>query len=47
MVIPISGPKITSAIWGPLEEYIVAGNEAGEICQYDIKVMKTLSLGLY
>ena len=38
MVIPVAGPKITSAIWGPLEEYLIAGNEGGEICQYDLKV---------
>lgn len=37
-MIPIEGPKITSAIWGPLEEYIIAGNEGGEICHYDVKV---------
>ncbi|XP_052776990.1 eukaryotic translation initiation factor 3 subunit I-like [Mya arenaria] len=37
MRIPISGSKITSAVWGPMEEYIVAGTETGEICQYDVK----------
>ena len=37
-IIPISGPKITSAIWGPYEEYIITGHEDGRICQYDVKV---------
>ena len=38
MKIPISGPKITSAIWGPYGDYIIAGLDSGEICHYDIKV---------
>lgn len=38
MVIPVIGPKITSAVWGPYEEYIIAGHETGEIVQYDVKV---------
>ena len=37
-VIPISGPKITSAIWGPYEEYLITGHEDGRICHYDVKV---------
>ena len=37
-VIPISGAKITSAIWGPYEEYMITGHEDGRICHYDIKV---------
>ena len=37
-VIPVSGPKITSAIWGPYEEYIISGHEDGRICHYDVKV---------
>lgn len=37
MVIPVGGSKVTSAIWGPLEKYIIAGHENGEICQYDVK----------
>lgn len=37
MVIPISSSKITSAVWGPYEEYIITGHENGEICHYDLK----------
>lgn len=32
-----SQSKITSAIWGPHEEFILTGHENGEINQYDIK----------
>jgi translation initiation factor 3 subunit I len=38
MVIPIPDKKITSAVWGPCEEYIITGHEDGEICHYDFKV---------
>jgi WD40 repeat protein len=37
MVIPISSSKITSAVWGPYEEYIITGHENGEIAHYDLK----------
>lgn len=37
MVIPITSSKITSAVWGPYEEYIITGHENGEICHYDLK----------
>ncbi|CAG2206532.1 eukaryotic translation initiation factor 3 subunit I-like [Mytilus edulis] len=37
MVIPMPDKKITSAMWGPYEEYILTGHEDGEICQYDFK----------
>ena len=39
--------KVTSAIWGPCEEYILTGHENGEINQFDIKVSGTAEvLGL-
>lgn len=41
MVIPMPDKKITSAMWGPYEEYILTGHEDGEICQYDFKVLVT------
>lgn len=43
MSIPISGSKITSAIWGPYEEYIIAGHENGDICHYDVKTGEVLN----
>lgn len=42
-VVPISGPKITSAIWGPYEDYIITGHEDGRICHYDYKNGETLN----
>ena len=35
--IPVDGPKVTSAIWGPLDYYIIAGHENGTVCQWDSK----------
>ena len=39
MRIPIPKAKITSALWGPLDEVILTGHENGELCQWDIKVV--------
>lgn len=33
-----SHSKITSALWGPLEEYIVTGHESGELISWDLQV---------
>lgn len=30
--------KVTSALWGTLDEFIVTGHENGELVQWDIKV---------
>ncbi|CAH1252970.1 eukaryotic translation initiation factor 3 subunit I-like [Branchiostoma lanceolatum] len=35
--IPIDGPKVTSAVWGGLDEYIITGHESGEFSQFDVK----------
>lgn len=29
--------KVTSAIWGPLDELIITGHENGDLCQWDVK----------
>lgn len=29
--------KVTSAIWGPLEDTIITGHETGEIAQWDLR----------
>ncbi|XP_013791482.1 eukaryotic translation initiation factor 3 subunit I-like isoform X1 [Limulus polyphemus] len=31
-----SGNKITSAIWGPLDEYIITGHENGDLVKWDV-----------
>ena len=37
MSIPITKAKVSAAIWGPLDEYIVTGHENGDLCQWDVK----------
>ena len=36
--VPIEAPmsKITSAIWGPNEEYILTGHDGGDLNQFDL-----------
>lgn len=36
--VPCSEQKITSAVWGPLGEFVIAGHENGEINQFSAKV---------
>ena len=38
LTIPVEGPKVTAAVWGPLDQYIIAGDENGNLCQWDMKV---------
>lgn len=38
MKIPCSESKITSAVWGPLGEFIIVGHENGELNQFSAKV---------
>lgn len=42
MKIPCNDSKITSAVWGPLGECIIAGHEGGELNQYSAKVRRRL-----
>jgi translation initiation factor 3 subunit I len=32
----MSKSKVTSAVWGPLDEVIITGHENGDLCQWDI-----------
>ncbi|XP_032837123.1 eukaryotic translation initiation factor 3 subunit I [Petromyzon marinus] len=43
MKIPCKESKVTSAIWGSLGEYIIAGMENGELCQFCHKTGEVLS----
>ena len=36
--VPVDGPKVTAALWGPLDQYIITGHENGDLCQWDTKV---------
>lgn len=44
-VVPSAKSKITSAVWGPLDEVIITGHENGELHQWDVSVL--LSLRIY
>ena len=37
--IPINGPRISSILWGALDETIITGHEDGEINIWDVRVM--------
>lgn len=39
--VPCSDHKITSAVWGPLGEFVIAGHENGEFNQFSAKVLRT------
>jgi len=36
--VPSAKSKITSAVWGPLDEVIITGHENGDLCQWDVSV---------
>jgi translation initiation factor 3 subunit I len=36
--IPITGPKVTSMLWGDLDKIIITGHENGELTQWDLRV---------
>lgn len=36
--VPVKGPKVTAALWGPLDQFIITGHENGDLCQWDTKV---------
>eukprot|EP00041_Stephanoeca_diplocostata_P038783 m.1554294 g.1554294 ORF g.1554294 m.1554294 type:complete len:330 (-) comp25270_c1_seq39:7473-8462(-) len=37
LVIPSPESKITSAVWGPLDETIITGHDNGDLCKWDAK----------
>lgn len=38
--IPINGPRVSSMLWGTLDETLLTGHENGEIVHWDLKVSK-------
>lgn len=38
--VPSATSKITSAIWGPLDEVLITGHENGDLCQWDVKAQE-------
>jgi len=43
LVIPMEDSKVSSSLWGLLDESIITGHERGEICQWDIKTGKKVN----
>ncbi|XP_069705779.1 eukaryotic translation initiation factor 3 subunit I [Periplaneta americana] len=41
--IPITGSKVTSLLWGTLDEFIITGHENGELTQWDLRMGKILN----
>lgn len=37
---PSAKSKITSAVWGPLDEVIITGHENGDLCQWDVSAQE-------
>ncbi|UYV70413.1 EIF3I [Cordylochernes scorpioides] len=42
--IPVPTSKVSSAIWGPLDQSIITGHENGDIIQWDIRTGKKMLL---
>ena len=42
--IPPKGPKVTSLIWGTLDEKLITGHENGDIVQWDVKEHQKVSI---
>lgn len=38
--VPSAKSKITSAVWGPLDEVIITGHENGDLCQWDVSAQE-------
>lgn len=41
--IPVQESKVTSALWGPLDEYLITGHDNGEIMQWDLRMGKKIT----
>jgi len=42
--IPPKGPKVTSLVWGTLDEQIVTGHDNGDIVQWDVKTQQKVKI---
>lgn len=41
--IPVPASKVTSAVWGPLDEYLITGHENGDLIQWDVKTLQEIN----
>jgi len=44
ITIPTNGPKVTSLLWGGLDNFIVTGHDNGDIVQWDLKTHHKLKM---
>jgi len=44
ITIPSAGPKVTSILWGTLDEFLVTGHDNGDIVQWDMKTNQKLKM---
>jgi len=42
LTIPINESKVTSTLWGPLDDYILTGHDNGAVCKWDAKTGEKL-----
>jgi len=39
--------KVTSALWGTLDQFLITGHENGELVQWDIKINLIYIFGIF
>jgi len=44
LTIPTKGPKVTSLVWGTLDEQLVTGHDNGDIVQWDVKASNKIKI---
>ena len=44
VAIPANGPKVTSMLWGGLDDLLLTGHDNGDLVQWDVKTQKKLNI---
>jgi len=44
VAVPVNGPKVTSMLWGGLDDLLLTGHDNGDLVQWDVKTQKKLQL---
>ena len=47
ITIPTNGPKVTSMLWGTLDEFLVTGHDNGDIVQWDLKTHHKIKMATH
>lgn len=42
--VPVPTSKVTSAVWGPLDETLITGHENGDVIKWDIKTLQEIMI---